>query len=212
MTTGTEPLEGEIATVALDARPQYVGLATRTAAFVIDIVIVDVVAVVVTAAAALIVSFFHTSHEVEKILELIAAGLAVLWAVAYFVAFWSATGQTPGHRVMQIRVVTADGGRLKPRWGIVRFIGLVLAALPLFAGYLLILFDRHRRGLQDRLARTVVIEAPDLSIAETRRVRRREAYQAARGGAAVSVPEVGDAWADGAETRTDGAESASVTR
>jgi uncharacterized RDD family membrane protein YckC len=31
----------------------------------------------------------------------------------------------------------------------------------LFAGFLLILIDDRRRGLQDRLARTVVLYAPD---------------------------------------------------
>jgi uncharacterized RDD family membrane protein YckC len=33
----------------------------------------------------------------------------------------------------------------------------VVAAIPLFAGYLLILVDDRRRGLHDRLAGTVVV-------------------------------------------------------
>ena len=44
---------------------------------------------------------------------------------------------------------------------IVRLAAMALAALPLFAGFLLILVDDRRRGLQDRLARTVVVYAPD---------------------------------------------------
>jgi uncharacterized RDD family membrane protein YckC len=206
MATVAQPLDGEIPVdVVPDEAPQYVGLATRGVAFLIDILIIDLVAVVVTAAAALIVSFFHTSHDVQRILELIAAGLAVLWAFGYFVAFWSGTGQTPGDRVMQIRVVRANGDRLKPRRSVIRCVGLVLAALPLFAGYALILFDRRRRGLQDRLAGTVVVEAPNVSFAEARRVRQREAYEAARAGARASVPEAGD-------VRADRPDSVSVTR
>jgi hypothetical protein len=38
--------------------------------------------------------------------------------------------------------------------------GLVLATIPLFAGFLMMLWDRRRRCLQDHLARTVVIHAP----------------------------------------------------
>ena len=38
---------------------------------------------------------------------------------------------------------------------------MVLAAIPLCAGFLLILVDDRRRGLQDVLARTVVLYAPD---------------------------------------------------
>jgi uncharacterized RDD family membrane protein YckC len=55
----------------------------------------------------------------------------------------------------------------------VRFVGSVLAALPLFAGYLMIPFDARRRGLNDRLARTVVIDTPQLSRIELRRQRLR---------------------------------------
>jgi uncharacterized RDD family membrane protein YckC len=54
---------------------------------------------------------------------------------------------------------------------VVRCIGLLLAALPLFAGYLLILFDRRRRGFQDRLARTVVVRTSQLSIAAAQQAR-----------------------------------------
>jgi uncharacterized RDD family membrane protein YckC len=35
----------------------------------------------------------------------------------------------------------------------------VLAALPLFAGFLTILVDERRRGLQDMIAATVVVSA-----------------------------------------------------
>jgi uncharacterized RDD family membrane protein YckC len=70
-------------------------------------------------------------------------------------------------------VVAVKGERLKPRRAFVRCVGLVLAALPLFAGYLMILFNSRRRGLQDYLARTVVIEAPQLSAAQVLRAKRR---------------------------------------
>lgn len=162
-----------------DDRVQYVGLATRAVAFVIDAAVIDLVAVVVGAAVALIASVFHFPKELDTILKWIGLGAYVLWLIGYFVAFWSATGQTPGNRVMQIRVVTATGERVKPRRGVVRFVGLILAALPLLAGYLLILFDRQRRGFQDRLARTVVIEAPARSVAEQLRLRRQRASEVA---------------------------------
>ena len=162
------------------ASADYAGLATRIVAFVIDAALIDLVALVVAAAAALIVSLFHFPNDVQTVLKVIGGGAYITWAVSYFAGFWSATGQTPGNRVMQIRVVTADGDSVKVRRGIVRCVGLVLAALPLFAGYLTILFDAKRRGLQDRLARTVVVEAPQLSIAATKRAQRRAAYDSAR--------------------------------
>ena len=79
---------------------------------------------------------------------------------------------------MQLRVVTADGSRIKPRWAVVRCIGVLLAALPLFAGFVPILYDARRRGFQDWLARTVVAEAPGPSIAEVTRAKRRAIREA----------------------------------
>jgi uncharacterized RDD family membrane protein YckC len=93
-----------------------------------------------------------------------------VWVVAYFVTFWSTTGQTPGSRLMRIRVIDANGAqRLAPRRAAVRVGGLVLATIPLFAGFVIMLWDRRRRCLQDRLARTVVVHAPP----QVRVVRRR---------------------------------------
>ncbi len=43
----------------------------------------------------------------------------------------------------------------------VRVVGMVLAAIPLMAGYALILFDDRRQGLQDKLARTFVLYVPE---------------------------------------------------
>ena len=152
---------------------EYIGLVTRTIAFVLDGAIIYAVAVLAGGGIGLVLSLFHISDQAKNVLAVVGAVLFVLWAAAYFVAFWSATGETPGNRLMRIRVVTADGQRLKPSRALLRCVGLLLSALLLFAGYLMILFDGRRRALHDRLARTVVIESHTLSLAEQRRARRR---------------------------------------
>ena len=54
-----------------------------------------------------------------------------------FRQIWSVTKpDTAGARAMGFRVIEARGGRLVPRRAFVRLVGLVLAAIPLFAGYL----------------------------------------------------------------------------
>jgi len=163
------------ATAEHDVR--YIGLITRGIAFVIDAALISLIAFLVGAAVALISSLFHFPQEVKTILAVIGGVAYVLWAAGYFVGFWSTTGQTPGDRVMQIRVVTTGFERVKPSRGIVRCVGLVLATIPLFVGYLPILFDGRRRGLADWLARTVVVDAPGVSIAQATRERRSAASE-----------------------------------
>ncbi len=142
------------------AAPTYEGLVTRAIAFAIDAAIIDVVALLVGVGVGLALSILNVGHDAEVVLLAIGGAAFVIWSVAYFVTFWSTTGQTPGNRLMRIRVCSADdGGPLTPRRAVVRFGALMLAALPLCAGFLPILFDARRRGLQDMLAGTVVVGA-----------------------------------------------------
>lgn len=154
---------------------RYVGLTTRAIAFALDAAVINLVAVIVELGAALIISLLHLPHDVKSALVVIGGVIYVLWTIGYFVVFWSTTGQTPGNRMMRFTVLTARGETLKPRRALLRCVGLVIAALPLFAGYALILFDDRRRGLQDRIAGTVVVEAPRMSLAAVRRAERRAA-------------------------------------
>jgi uncharacterized RDD family membrane protein YckC len=140
----------------------YAGFVTRAIAFAIDVALIDLAAAFVAIVVGLGMSALDVPDVVVTIM-IAVGGLAYLaWFVGYFATFWSTTGQTPGARVMGVRVVCASGGeRVRLRAAVVRLAGMVLAAIPLFAGFLLILVDDRRRGLQDRLARTVVVYASD---------------------------------------------------
>jgi len=136
----------------------YVGLVTRVLAFALDAALINAIAILTAAAVSLFLSVVTVPHELRTLALALGGAAYVLWVVAYFVTFWATTGQTPGSRVLRIRVRPQAGERLPPRRALVRFVGLTLAAIPLFAGFLLILFDDRRRGLHDMLARTVVVE------------------------------------------------------
>jgi uncharacterized RDD family membrane protein YckC len=139
----------------------YVGLVTRAIAFAADAALIQLVAIAVAGTFALILTVISLPDELNAVVVVLGSVAYVLWLVGYFVVFWSATGQTPGNRLFQIRVCRADDGAA-PSAGaaVLRFGALILAALPLFAGFLPILFDDRRRGVQDMLAGTVVVAAP----------------------------------------------------
>ena len=160
-------------TVEEETEQRYVGLVTRAIAFVIDAAIIDAIAVLVAAAVTLTLSVLSLPDWVETTVIAAAGGAYVLWTIGYFVTFWVTAGQTPGDRVLGIRVRTASGERMRPRRALLRFVAMTLAAIPLFAGFLPILVDSRRRGLHDYIARTVVVDA------EPRR-RRRRAYGSVR--------------------------------
>ena len=159
---------GKVLQPEIDLRPTastagpYAGLVTRTIAFALDAAIVNGVALLVGVTIGLGISILQLPTEVETILAAIMGVVWVFWLVGYFAFFWSTTGQTPGNRVMRIQVLDRHGqGRLRPLRAAIRFGGIILAAIPLFAGILIMLWDDRQRCLQDRLARTIVVHIPE---------------------------------------------------
>jgi uncharacterized RDD family membrane protein YckC len=76
---------------------------------------------------------------------------------------------------MRFRVLAPDAqhGHVASRRALLRLFAMVLAAIPLLAGYVMVLFDDRRRGLHDRVARTVVVDAPETETPVRRRRARR---------------------------------------
>lgn len=138
------------------ARVPYAGVATRAVALVLDILVVHVLVLVGAGLLGLVATLVGDLRP-EWLVEALIGGAWGLSVTVYFVLFWSVTGQTPGMRAMRLRVVTADGTPPSLWRAFVRLIGLLLAIVPLFAGFLPILFDARRRGLPDYLARTLVL-------------------------------------------------------
>jgi uncharacterized RDD family membrane protein YckC len=140
--------------------PSYGGLVTRGSAFVVDALLINLVFVVGGALIGLVASLFGELRP-QWLVGLLAsfawAGLVAL----YFVGFWATIGQTPGMRLLRLRVVHGSGQEL-PVWrACVRLVGLVLAIIPMFAGFVPVLFDGERRALQDYLAGTAVVDEPE---------------------------------------------------
>jgi uncharacterized RDD family membrane protein YckC len=142
----------------------YGGLAGRGIAFVVDALLAHVAFLLVAASIALIESLVGTFHSGWLTGSLLGAGWAVV-VVVYFVTFWSTTGRTPGMLLMGLRVLTGSGDPPSVWRAFVRFAALIVAILPLFAGFLPVLFDDRRRALQDFVAGTSVVSEPG-SLAE----------------------------------------------
>lgn len=93
-----------------------------------------------------------------------------LYYIAMFLLVWSYpivceglfNGQTPGKRVMELRVVAADGAPVGWIAAIVRNLMRTVDMLPFgyATGLLCSLFDPHGRRLGDMVARTVVVHEP----------------------------------------------------
>src|SRR3954447_6337267 len=141
--------------IELHAVP-YAGIVTRALALAADVIIAQAIALLGFGVFAVIGSLVANVHfdTLEKLIA--AAGWALTVAV-YFVGFWSFTGQTPGMQIMRIRVMDAEGGRPTMSRSILRGVFLILCIIPVFLGFVTVLFDGRRRGCHDMVAGTVVV-------------------------------------------------------
>lgn len=134
---------------------RFGGLATRGVALVLDAALAQLIFLIGAASAVLVGSLAGVSAT-NWIAALVSG---VGWAVvmtAYFVGFWTVAGQTPGMRFTGVRVTDARGGAPTLSRSLLRLVGLVLAIIPLGAGFLPVLFDERRRGLHDYIGHTGV--------------------------------------------------------
>ena len=136
--------------------PIYGGIMTRAIALATDAALTFVLFIGVAGLAALIASLVGGLRPAWLAGALLAAGWSLI-AATYFVLFWSSAGQTPGMRLLHVRVYGPHGGTPSIGRSLVRLVGLVLAIIPLFAGFIPVLFTERRRGLPDFLAGTVVL-------------------------------------------------------
>jgi uncharacterized RDD family membrane protein YckC len=136
---------------------RYVGVVTRGVALALDALAIDVIASLIGALVHLVASWFGHPGTLNAAQLAVGLVLWATWAGVYFTGFWTLTGQTPGQRVLGIRVAPAAARSISAKRATIRYLGLLVSALPLGAGFVPVLFDGRRRGFHDRLAGTVVI-------------------------------------------------------
>jgi len=168
----------------------YAGFVTRAVALVLDVLLVDAIALVTTALGGLVLSTLTPGDLSLGLGTALAIGSGwFIFVGGYFVACWALLSRTPGMRLMGLEVAAADGGEVGLRRAILRLGGMALAAIPLGAGFLLALVDDRRQGLQDKVAGTVVLYAPSSRAAVTAaRLGERPAWSAASPPADVHEP------------------------
>ena len=99
------PPESRVYSEADVAELKYAGLATRTIAFALDAAIINAAAFTTGIAIGLGISLLHLSEQAKIVLGVAMGAGYVIWSVVYFIFFWATSGQTPGDRVMHIRVL-----------------------------------------------------------------------------------------------------------
>lgn len=77
----------------------------------------------------------------------------------YSPLFWAFRGATPGMMATGTRVVREDGSRVGLGTAFLRWLIVILGAIPLFLGWFWVLWDPRHQGWHDKVAKTLVARA-----------------------------------------------------
>ena len=136
---------------------EVIGIGRRFVAYLIDSIITTIVAWVVGFFLGLVFTISGGGPDQRGLLNLLAGGLGFLITAAYFVAFWSTTGQTIGNMMLGIKVISTEGEPLSFVGAILRYLGYIISGLVLSFGFASIAFDSKRQGWHDKIANSYVV-------------------------------------------------------
>ncbi|MBI4389586.1 MAG: RDD family protein [Nitrospinae bacterium] len=134
----------------------------------IDCVLLDIVGGIVSyplekkfglSTAELLEQLTSGGREVQQALTYIllyATLLTVLWGL-YFTCFLGVDGQTPGKKLLGVRVVRVDGEPMDYKTAFNRFAGYSVSGSVFFLGFIWALFDRNQQTWHDKMAHTIVV-------------------------------------------------------
>ncbi len=134
------------------------GFISRLEAFIVDIIVLTIGGVIATLLFEVIYRFFSLNIIFGNLrIVQYASAIFSLEILVYYMYFWSFLGYTPGKFLVGLKIVRRDGSKLTLGRAFLRFIGYWVSAIPLFFGFIWIIFDRKRQGWHDKLADTQVI-------------------------------------------------------
>jgi uncharacterized RDD family membrane protein YckC len=152
----------------LKLQGHYAGLASRLAAFAIDLIAIVLIFDLVGNAAQFLVTTL-TNHQFRiSELPVLPWLLLVLWALAYLIYPVGAVGKTLGMAIVGLRVVRPDGQVATHREATIRLLALPLSFITLLYGFIMIVAHPDHRALHDRIGNTAVVYDWDARAARIR--------------------------------------------
>jgi len=154
---------------------RYGGIVSRTLALLTDAVLLafliagtawmaQVLAQQVLRASFVDVSRCSQFTDWWRLRTLVCHGLPLVLPLASFsypliyrLGLWTVSGKTAGMALFGLKLLRTDGGRVNFGTAVLRLVGDLLCVFSFGMGFLPILASARRQGLNDRLARTVVV-------------------------------------------------------
>jgi len=151
----------------LGSQAIYAGFGRRLLAYFTDFLIIFLIGMVLqTCLGKNPFLVFQNVKSLEELQQLqnststtLTSLIGLIVGLAYFLIFYvNYDGATPGKRLMAIKVTRDDGSKLTYPVVFVRYLGNFVSAFLLGIGYLMIIWDKRKQALHDKIAKTLVVK------------------------------------------------------
>jgi uncharacterized RDD family membrane protein YckC len=131
-------------------RANVAGFWIRVGAFLIDSIVIGLVAGVFTGGGAI------TNPDIRNAQH---SGIETIASFLFFTILWSSVGggQTLGMRLLGLRVVDREGKTVGYGTAVLRYVGFVISCAALLLGLVWVAFDPYKQGWHDKIAGTYVV-------------------------------------------------------
>ena len=136
---------------------EYSGFWVRVVATIVDAILIALITF------PLLIAIYGMSYFEMAQTQFVAgpADFVITWIfpLVAVILFWMKLQATPGKMVISAKVVDATTGKsLTLGQSLWRYLGYILATLPLGLGIIWVAFDRRKQGWHDKLANSVVVK------------------------------------------------------
>lgn len=152
----------------LPAKAVKAGFWRRLPAFIIDNIILQILTGIIITPLKLNLDIDETTFlSIEDIIQnfeafiiygLFSITVYISISCFYFTLFHGSTGQTIGKKIMGLKVVPVADSMMTYKKAFIRYIGYIISEIPLFLGFLWIVFDKDKQGWHDKIAGTFVVK------------------------------------------------------
>ena len=139
----------------------YGGFWIRLVAYIIDSVIISIPIIILS---AIMIAIIGASSNSQSSTTAASGATAIIYLIAfvltvgYFIFFWG-TGGTLGMKLFKLRVADANTGQpIGFGRAALRYLGIVISAIPCYIGLIWAAFDARKQGWHDKIASTVVLQ------------------------------------------------------
>jgi uncharacterized RDD family membrane protein YckC len=133
--------------------------AARLVAFIIDLILTSILGGIVGAIGGIFFGLTAVEPSLQN-LQMFSLVLSLLVLAGYNIYFLTTqNGQTPGKRLVNIRIVKKDGSKLTAADAFLRnVVGYLISNLVFWLGFVWIMVDKDRQGWHDKIVNTVVVQ------------------------------------------------------